>query len=89
MEKYYGPSWMEVSLDAIRHNTRAVQSYVKKHKPKTKVLAVVKADGYGHGAVETARIMEKEDVDYFGVATVFEGLELRKAGITKPIIIFA
>jgi alanine racemase len=88
MKYYYGPSWMEVQLDAIEKNTRSVKAYVHRQKEATKVLGVVKADGYGHGAVEVARVMAASGIDYLGVATVYEGLELRKAGIEAPILVF-
>jgi alanine racemase len=80
----YGPAWLEVDLDVIRFNIKSCKSYVK-----AKLLAVVKADAYGHGAVEVARIMEEEGVDYFGVATIFEAIELRNHGIKIPILVFS
>lgn len=79
----YGPAWVEVELEAIRRNVQSCQNYIN-----TKLLAVVKADGYGHGAVMIAKVMEEEKVDYLGVATIFEGLELRKHGIKMPILVF-
>lgn len=57
--------------------------------PERKILIAVKADGYGHGAVEVAKMAEKNGVDWLGVATVPEGLELRKAGIKLPILKFS
>lgn len=81
--KNYGPAWIEVDLDVIRQNVVSCQSFLK-----TKLLAVVKADGYGHGAIEVAKIMEEEAVDYLGVATIFEALELRKHNIKMPILVF-
>lgn len=55
----------------------------------TKFLAVVKADGYGHGAVALSNIAKEEGVDYFGVATVSEAIELRESGIRTPILLLA
>ncbi|WP_240838773.1 alanine racemase [Acidaminobacter sp. JC074] len=81
----YGPAWLEVELSAIQKNLRACQNFVK----NAKVLAVIKADAYGHGAVEVAKTMEAENVDYFGVATVFEAIELRNHGIKTPILVFS
>ena len=52
-------------------------------------MAVVKANAYGHGAVECARRLESEGADWFGVALPEEGIELRQAGITKPILCLA
>lgn len=83
--KYYGPAWVEVDLETIRNNINACQLFLR---GKTKILAVVKADGYGHGAVEVAKVLEEELVDYLGVATIFEALELRQNGINMPILIF-
>lgn len=78
------PTWVEVDLDAIASNLRAVRGRVG---PERKVLAVVKADAYGHGAIPVARRLEKEGVFSFGVAMVEEGLELRRAGIRAGIVI--
>lgn len=55
----------------------------------TKFLAVVKADAYGHGAVALSNVAKEEDVDYFGVATVSEAIELRESGIRTPILLLA
>lgn len=79
-------TWAEINLDAISHNLRQIKSLVE---PKgAKVLAVVKDNAYGHGALEVARIAESENVSMFGVATVEEAVYLRQAGIKKPILIF-
>lgn len=85
--KIHGPAWLEVEASALAFNVSSVMNHVKQHNEKTKVLAVVKADGYGHGAVECARIMAETGVDYFGVATVYEGIELRTSGLEKPILV--
>jgi len=87
-KEIYGSAWEEVDLDVIKSNTKNVANFVHEKNSKTKVLAVVKADGYGHGAVEVARTME-DIVDYFGTATIFESLELRKEGINIPILNFS
>jgi alanine racemase len=78
------PTWAEVSLTALRHNFRTVQQYVS---PAATVCAVVKADAYGHGAVECARALEQEGAVWFGVTSVDEGLRLRQGGITSRILI--
>ena len=79
-------TWAEINLDAISHNLRQIKSLVE---PKgAKVLAVVKDNAYGHGALEVARIAESENVSMFGVATVEEAVYLRQEGIKKPILIF-
>ena len=79
----YHRIYARIDIDAILHNL----GECKRRIPEgTKVLAVIKADGYGHGAVELAHQLESE-VDYFGVAVIEEAVELRRAGIKKPILI--
>ncbi len=74
-----------IDLDAILYNADAIYQNVN---PDTKIMAVIKTDGYGHGAVEIARELEKLDYIYgYGVATVEEGIILRKKGMQKPILI--
>lgn len=75
--------WAEVDLDAIAHNLGAVAALVR----PAQVLAVVKADGYGHGAVAVARAAEAAGAAMLGTATVAEGLLLRRAGIRTPILV--
>src|ERR1041385_159758 len=77
------PTWAEINLHALAHNFRLIRARVG---PNIKILAAVKANAYGHGAVECSRRLEKEGVDWFGVALPEEGVELREAGITKPIL---
>src|SRR5262245_12776986 len=77
------PTWAEVDLNALAHNYHVIRKQVG---PEVKVLAAVKANAYGHGAIECALRLEKEGVDWFGVALPEEGIELRKAGISKPIL---
>jgi alanine racemase len=77
------PTWAEIDLDALAHNLRVVRDEVG---PDVRIMAAVKANAYGHGAIECARRLEKEGVDWFGVALPEEGTELRDAGITKPIL---
>ena len=76
-------AWVEVNQERLAKNFYAIKNSIK---PGTKVLAVVKADAYGHGAVKCAKTFESAGADYFGVATVEEGIELREAGIKKPIL---
>ena len=80
------PTFCSVDLAALRWNFRQVR---KKVGRKVKVLSVVKANGYGHGAREVAKALEHEGSDAFGVATLEEGVELREAGIRSPIVILA
>lgn len=78
------PVWAEIDLDAIEHNL----SVVKKLVGSSEIMAVVKANGYGHGAVAVARRAVQCGATKIGVARVSEALILREAGITEPILIF-
>ena len=77
------PTWAEIDLDALAGNYRIIRNRVG---PEVKVMAAVKADAYGHGAVECGRRLQQEGADWFGVALPEEGVELRDAGITRPIL---
>jgi alanine racemase len=77
------PTWAEIDLDALAHNFHTVKNQVG---AQVKVMAVVKANAYGHGARECARRLETEGADWFAVALPEEGIELRHAGIAKPIL---
>lgn len=79
-------AYAQIDLDAICEN---VKSVMKKIGGGVKVMAIVKADAYGHGAVPVARALDEMGVDSFGVATVDEAVQLRNGGITKPILILA
>ena len=80
------PTWAEIDLDSLAHNLRVIRQSVG---PRVAVLAAVKANAYGHGAVECARRLEREGADWFGVALPEEAIELRNAGVTKPILCMA
>jgi len=77
------PTWAEINLDALAHNLSLIR---ERAGAQVRVMAAVKANAYGHGAVECARRLESEGVDWFGVALPEEGVELRQAGITRPIL---
>jgi alanine racemase len=77
------PTRAEVDLEALRHNLYVV----RKHAGGARVWAVLKADGYGHGAPAVARTLERAKIDGFCVALVEEGIELRQAGIVAPILV--
>jgi alanine racemase len=77
------PTWAEVSLDALRHNFRSIRQHVA---PQATVMAVVKADAYGHGAAQCARALEAEGANWFGVTSTEEGVQLRQAGIRGRIV---
>ena len=79
-------AWIEVDLDAVRRNTRAFKDFTK---GGTKFCAVVKANAYGHGAVRVAGACKAAGADMFAVATVDEGVELRRGGIEEPILLLA
>jgi alanine racemase len=79
------PTWVEIDLDALRDNLRLIRRAVTSD---VQVLLTVKADAYGHGAVQVARATE-ELVDRFGVATVDEAVELASAGIAKKVLILS
>lgn len=77
------PTWAEINLENLAFNFHSVKNFVGE---KIKYMAIVKAGAYGHGAVECAKKLEREGIDWFGVALPEEGLELRNAGITKLIL---
>lgn len=79
------PTWAEISLQALTENYRTLKRHLAATGKPTPLMAVVKANAYGHGAVECARALEAAGADWFGVALVEEGIELRQAGITQPI----
>ena len=75
-------TWGEVDLSAIQSNTRAIKAYAQGRS----LIAVIKADAYGHGAIPVAIALDEEATMY-AVATVVEGVELRNAGIRKPVLV--
>ena len=79
----FRPTWAEIDLGALAHNLRVVRARLE----DVPVMAMVKADAYGHGAVPVARRLEREGIDWFGVALVEEGVALRRAGVTTPILV--
>jgi alanine racemase len=82
-DKLLRPTWVEISLSILRRNYERVQRLAGQRK----LMAVIKADAYGHGAVAVANCLAQCGVDWFGVASVEEALELRAAGITLPILL--
>ncbi|MBP2674310.1 MAG: alanine racemase [Deltaproteobacteria bacterium] len=79
------PTVAEIRLSALRHNFHALRSLLPS---RTGVIAVVKANGYGHGAIPVGRALEAEGARMLGVATVEEGLELRRGGVRIPVVVF-
>src|SRR6266540_1425816 len=92
-------TWVEVDLDRFASNLRAVRERVARGAagepasagpaPAPEILLVVKADAYGHGAVEMAEAAEREGVSHFGVATLHEGIQLRQAGCRLPVVVLS
>src|ERR1700756_3918767 len=78
------PTWADVSLTALRQNFRTVQKHVG---AGVTVCAVVKADAYGHGAVECSRALEEEGAKWLGVTSLDEAIPLREAGIASRILL--
>lgn len=78
------PAWAEIDLDNLAHNMREVRRIVRED---ISVMAVVKANAYGHGSIETSKVFLKNGACYLAVATLGEAIELRRAGINAPILI--
>jgi alanine racemase len=78
------PVWAEISLKAILHNLRVVREHIG---PKPRILAVVKSNAYGLGAVPVSKALQKAGVEWFGVTCANEGIEMRESGIRKRILI--
>ncbi len=79
------PTWLDIDLAALAANYRSVHEYVAPRR----VWCVVKADAYGHGAVEVSRRLQAAGADAFAVATVDEGVELRRAGVEGRVLVMA
>src|SRR3982751_4194179 len=80
------PTWAEIDLGNLAANFNQIKKLVS---PAARVMAIVKANAYGHGALECARRLVNEGADWFGVATPEEGIELRWAGIAQPVLCLA
>lgn len=90
METKYHRVYARIDLDAIEQNLNAIRNHVNRDKTdhdKVQVMAVIKADGYGHGAIPIGRELEKLGIDYIAVAIYQEGIALRKEGISTPILV--
>ena len=84
MESTLRRTWAEIDLDALAYNYRALRQRVG---ADVKFLGVVKADAYGHGAVQVSRTLQELGADYLAVSSIDEAAELRSGGITMPILI--
>ncbi|WP_156290043.1 alanine racemase [Oceanobacillus salinisoli] len=80
----YRDTWAEISLDAIKDNVKAFKNHIQSN---TKFMAVIKADGYGHGAIEIAREALDAGADYLAVALLDEAIRLRHAQIDAPLLV--
>lgn len=80
----YKRCWAAVDLAALSHNYHCIRRFLS---PGCRYLAIVKADGYGHGAATVAGQLQKDGADWFGVATMEEALDLRRQGIYRPILV--
>ena len=82
------PTWAEIDLSAIKHNLGQIKKLIgANRKGAPKIMAVVKANAYGHGLIEVARALQNLDIHYLGVATLDEAIALRQAGIKLPILV--
>lgn len=77
-------AWVEIDLGAIEHNLSEIRSWLK---PGTLLMAVVKGDAYGHGAVDLTQVLQASGVEAFGVASVDEGCQLQSAGAKVPVLV--
>lgn len=84
LEQQIHQTVMEINLTAMAHNLKAYQEHLE---PATKLMAMVKAFSYGSGSAEVARVLQFHKIDYLAVAYADEGVELRKAGISLPIMV--
>jgi alanine racemase len=80
----YRPTWAEVDLGNLDYNFRQIKRVVS---PQTKIMVCVKADAYGHGLIPVAKRLVQAGVDYFGVASIDEGIKLRQHNIRLPVLI--
>ena len=86
MQSFLKRTWAEIDLDALKHNYHVIADHVT---PGCRIMAVVKADGYGHGAVAAAKLLRSEGASWFAVSNLEEAAQLRLAGITEPILILS
>ncbi|MCX6049907.1 MAG: alanine racemase [Chloroflexi bacterium] len=84
MKTLLRPNWIEVDQQALSNNVQQVRQLIGPHRP---LMAVVKANAYGHGAVDTATVLLAAGAQCLAVATPVEGIELRQAGIQAPILV--
>ncbi len=86
MDEIQRDKWVEIDVDAVMHNLRAVRSILTNH---TRLIAVIKANAYGQGGAQIARLMEEQGVDFFAVTFLEEAIRLREAGIQADIMLLS
>ncbi len=86
MQRVLSDKWIEINLDAVKANLEGIKKLIDN---RVRLIAVLKADAYGHGAVEVARILAQNGVEFFAVTFLYEALELRNAGINSSIMLFS
>ena len=85
------PVWAEISLSALEFNLRSIRAFVnppdEKRKTPRKILAIVKGNAYGHGGPQVAKALEKAGAEWFGVTCTAEAIEVRDAGMRRPVLV--
>lgn len=84
MNPFLKRAWAQIDLNALQYNYNVVKSRIN---PKSKIMCVVKADAYGHGAKRLSKEFSKLGADWFAVSNLEEAMQIRKAGVNKPILI--
>ncbi|MEE3404263.1 MAG: alanine racemase, partial [Acutalibacteraceae bacterium] len=84
MKNYLRRTWAEVNIDALKHNFDAIRAAADR---KARIICVIKADAYGHGAVFLGKLYEKMGADGFAVSNIEEAMQLRENGIHLPVLI--
>lgn len=86
MKQYLQNKWVEIDVDVVKGNLEAIKTLLEE---RTRLVAVLKADAYGHGAVNIARLLFQQGVDFFAVSFLGEAMEIRKGGIRASILVFS
>ena len=82
------PTYIEVDCQKLRSNLNVIQNHLyQKKQQHIPIMAIIKANAYGHGLIEIARFLQEQNIDYLGVAFLEEGIELRQHGISLPILV--
>ncbi len=89
ISSFHRDAWVEIDLSAIEHNVAIIRSWLNTKEKPAKLMAVVKSDGYGHGAPQIADLLSASGADFLGVASLDEGCQLRSASIKAPVLILS